>query len=282
MELSTSAFRDFRRGLGRCRWRPSAEPADARPIAGRRGRPTDVQQGRRADSLQALHDLPSARRDRADVAADLRGGAALGPRHSRQRRQRHDAALARGSGARQVAQRPPADRRRRRTSSRAGSTAGAPRGQPEGPAASARLRARAGPSASPTPSSRWTKEYAVPAQGEIPYQYFEMPTNFTEDKWMQALEMRPGNRAVVHHVLVYARSPQMTRPAAGVPAAESAGADVADDDEGDGRGEGESGRQQQACRAGSRGPLIAQIAPGTPPTVFAPGHARCWCRPARC
>lgn len=49
--------------------------------------------------------------------------------------------------------------------------------------------------------------YSVPAQGEIPYQYFEVATNFTEDKWIQALEIRPGDRSVVHHVLVYARYP---------------------------------------------------------------------------
>ena len=57
------------------------------------------------------------------------------------------------------------------------------------------------------------REYAVPAQGEIPYQYFEMQTNFADDKWIQALEIRPGNRSVVHHILVYARSPKTTRPA---------------------------------------------------------------------
>ena len=56
------------------------------------------------------------------------------------------------------------------------------------------------------------KEYSVPAQGEIPYQYFEMPTNFTEDKWIQALEVRRGNSEVVHHVLVYARFPGLSRP----------------------------------------------------------------------
>jgi hypothetical protein len=56
------------------------------------------------------------------------------------------------------------------------------------------------------------KEYTLPAQGTIPYQYFEMPTNLTEDKWVQAFEIRPGNREVVHHVLVYARAPQTARP----------------------------------------------------------------------
>src|SRR6185295_857576 len=51
------------------------------------------------------------------------------------------------------------------------------------------------------------EDYPVPATGTIAYQYFEVPTNFTEDKWIQGFEVRPGNRAVVHHVIVYARPP---------------------------------------------------------------------------
>ncbi len=51
------------------------------------------------------------------------------------------------------------------------------------------------------------KEYEVPESGEIAYQYFQVPTNFTEDKWVQAIEVRPGTRSVVHHVLVFCREP---------------------------------------------------------------------------
>jgi hypothetical protein len=47
------------------------------------------------------------------------------------------------------------------------------------------------------------KEYSVPAEGVVNYQYFLVPTGFTEDKWIQAAEVRPGNRAVVHHVIVF-------------------------------------------------------------------------------
>jgi mono/diheme cytochrome c family protein len=50
-------------------------------------------------------------------------------------------------------------------------------------------------------------EFTVPASGTIEYQYFEIPTNFTEDKWVQAIEIMPGARPVVHHVLVYAKVP---------------------------------------------------------------------------
>jgi hypothetical protein len=51
------------------------------------------------------------------------------------------------------------------------------------------------------------EDYPIPATGTIAYQYFEVPTNFTEDKFIQAFEVRPGNRAVVHHVIVYTRPP---------------------------------------------------------------------------
>jgi hypothetical protein len=49
------------------------------------------------------------------------------------------------------------------------------------------------------------EEYTVPADGTVPYLYFSMPTGFTEDKWIQAMEIRPGNRSVVHHVIAYAQ-----------------------------------------------------------------------------
>jgi hypothetical protein len=52
-----------------------------------------------------------------------------------------------------------------------------------------------------------SEPYAVPASGTIPYQYFKVPTNFTEDKWVQAIEVRPGVRSVVHHVLVFSKVP---------------------------------------------------------------------------
>jgi len=50
------------------------------------------------------------------------------------------------------------------------------------------------------------QEYPVPASGVVEYKYFTVPTNFTEDKWIQAAEIRPGNRAVVHHIIVFVRS----------------------------------------------------------------------------
>ncbi len=47
------------------------------------------------------------------------------------------------------------------------------------------------------------EEYTLDANGPDEYQYFDMPTNFTEDKYIQMVEARPGNRKVVHHILAF-------------------------------------------------------------------------------
>jgi peroxiredoxin len=45
--------------------------------------------------------------------------------------------------------------------------------------------------------------FKVPAKGVVEYQYFELEQTFDEDKWVQAAEARPGNRAVVHHLNLF-------------------------------------------------------------------------------
>lgn len=58
-------------------------------------------------------------------------------------------------------------------------------------------------------------DFEIPATGAVDYQYFEIPTNFTEDRWMQAGEVRAGDRAHVHHIIVYVKEPKPTpRPVA--------------------------------------------------------------------
>ena len=103
------------------------------------------------------------------------------------------------------------------------------------------------------------KEYEVPASGAIDYQYFEAPTNFTEDKWVQAIEVRPGVRSVVHHILVFSREPGATpQPPAFVPVAPEMPAE-----------------RPNANAPSRRGPgaLIATNAPGTNAMTFQPGRA---------
>jgi peroxiredoxin len=50
-------------------------------------------------------------------------------------------------------------------------------------------------------------EYVVPAQGTVEYVYMKVPTGFTEDKWIQAAEAVPGDRSVVHHIVVFVKEP---------------------------------------------------------------------------
>jgi hypothetical protein len=142
-------------------------------------------------------------------------------------------------------------------------TAGAPEGNPSDlPAA-------------PTFAAGWAigqpdaifemeEDYSVPAKGTIAYEHFYIPTNFTEEKWLQAIEARPGNRALVHHVLVYYETPPdgpRTQPAL-VPNRE------------DSRIGGSPRRGERPPRQGdfvSR--LLATYAPGTNPQVFPLGTA---------
>lgn len=101
-----------------------------------------------------------------------------------------------------------------------------------------------------------SKPYHVVADGTIAYQYFSMPTNFTEDKWVQAIEVRPGVRRVVHHILVFCREPGTPTPH------QSAFSQVDPKFPGGDR-----------ALSGTRGTLIATTAPGTNAMVFEPGTA---------
>jgi hypothetical protein len=49
--------------------------------------------------------------------------------------------------------------------------------------------------------------FNIPAKGAIEYHHVIVPTGFTEDKWIQAVEVRPSSRAAVHHAIVFLREP---------------------------------------------------------------------------
>ena len=51
-------------------------------------------------------------------------------------------------------------------------------------------------------------EHKLDATGPDEYSYVTVPTNFTEDKWVVAAELRPGNRKVVHHAHVFDVDPE--------------------------------------------------------------------------
>ncbi|MFY9556200.1 MAG: thiol-disulfide isomerase [Blastocatellia bacterium] len=88
-------------------------------------------------------------------------------------------------------------------------------------------------------------EFTVPAEGSVPYQYFTVPTNFKEDRYIQALEARAGNLSVVHHIVMYVREP------------------------------GEQARQRGQGRRFNIGDgILGALSPGQTPFVAKPGQAK--------
>jgi hypothetical protein len=51
------------------------------------------------------------------------------------------------------------------------------------------------------------KAFEMPARGTINYKYVVVKTDFKEDMWVVAAEMRPGNSQVLHHGKVWVRPP---------------------------------------------------------------------------
>jgi len=113
--------------------------------------------------------------------------------------------------------------------------------------------------------------FSVPASGTIDYQYIVIPTGFTEDKYVQIAEARPGDRGVVHHIIAFIRepgNPWLKDAKPGVPFVPK---------------EEERRAELQASRTGKRnrgeggafgGDMLAGYAPGTMPTTMLPGEAK--------
>ena len=111
------------------------------------------------------------------------------------------------------------------------------------------------------------EDYPVPAKGTIQYEWFYIPTNFTEAKWVKSIEVRPGNRAAVHHVLVYYRA----KPDRKVPPIARANQKHQSDPPPDERA-WPSVRGARICKA-MPPRLVATYAPGTNPQVAPAGTA---------
>ena len=52
-----------------------------------------------------------------------------------------------------------------------------------------------------------TRGVAIPEEGDVDYTYEIVPTHFSEDRWIQSVEVLPSLRANVHHAVVYVRPP---------------------------------------------------------------------------
>ena len=107
----------------------------------------------------------------------------------------------------------------------------------------------------------------VPASGVVDYTYVVIPTNFTEDKWVQFAEVRPDARSVVHHVLAFLRPPGnsfLKDAQPGVPYIPRRRAS-----------EGRQGGQAQGnVQDQIPGEMLVGYAPGLPPTQCKPGDAK--------
>ena len=107
------------------------------------------------------------------------------------------------------------------------------------------------------------EDYKIPAEGVVQYEYFYIPTRFTEAKWVKAIEIRPGNRSVVHHVLMYHRAaPDMQRTPVIRPNAQNS---RITDNTPPGQRPPQRGLPPQR--------IIATYAPGTSPQVMPAGTA---------
>jgi mono/diheme cytochrome c family protein len=113
-----------------------------------------------------------------------------------------------------------------------------------------------------------TEEFSVPVEGEIPYKYYAVPTNFTEDKYVQSVEIKRGAPSVVHHVIASVREPgQGPLPPAGEIKFEQR------------RVNPEAARDPQRARENTRPQanpdrMLIGWAPGTAPTQLRPGLAK--------
>ena len=51
------------------------------------------------------------------------------------------------------------------------------------------------------------RPYTIAASGAIDYQYFVVDPKITQDRWVSAAQVIPGNASVVHHAIVFIRPP---------------------------------------------------------------------------
>ncbi|MEO2032236.1 MAG: redoxin domain-containing protein [Planctomycetaceae bacterium] len=55
------------------------------------------------------------------------------------------------------------------------------------------------------------RPFVVAAEGTVEYQYFVVDPGFKEDKWILDAQVMPGNRSVVHHIIVFIRAPKLSQ-----------------------------------------------------------------------
>jgi hypothetical protein len=126
-------------------------------------------------------------------------------------------------------------------------------------------------------------EYIVKADASDDYQNFTVPTHFQQDVWVTAVELKPGNRRVVHHAHAYVAPPKSPQNGAaftpslfdrftfkegsvrhirpGTPVVDDACRDI-----------GEGGLPDQKFHEEAE--ELTTFVPGRSPEVYPPGYAR--------
>jgi hypothetical protein len=103
-------------------------------------------------------------------------------------------------------------------------------------------------------------DFEIPATGTVEYQYIVVQTGFTEDKWVEMAEARPGNRALVHHIVGYLREPGSKWLQGAKPGVPFVPPKRKDSDPGD--------------ASGLPSDFLVGFAPGLPPETHVPGQAK--------
>jgi hypothetical protein len=118
----------------------------------------------------------------------------------------------------------------------------------------------------PTPdvTYKMRQPFEIPATGVVDYQHIVIPSGFTEDKWIQFAEARPGNRALTHHIVVYVREPGSKWLADAEPYVPYQPKKL----------DPNLTSSQRTAALGSPGEILVGYAPGTPPIALKPGTAK--------
>jgi hypothetical protein len=114
-------------------------------------------------------------------------------------------------------------------------------------------------------------EYHVPASGTIDYQYIVIPTGFTEDKYVQLAEARPGDTKLVHHIIAFVRepgNPWMKDAKPGVPYVPKE-PELSPEEQ-----KKEEEAEAKLPGIPFQGDFLVDYAPGTVPEVIKPGRAK--------
>ncbi|MFN0109611.1 MAG: c-type cytochrome [Blastocatellia bacterium] len=110
------------------------------------------------------------------------------------------------------------------------------------------------------------QSYKVPTDGTVDYQHFVVHTKFTEDKFIQAAEIKRGNAALVHHVIVTVIEPVNGQlPPEGLLTRNLGGL---------GENQQRTGNASTANANRNRDSMLVGWAPGMSPLTLQPGIAK--------